>query len=148
MHLNDNHHILMNKLLHSKTSILFLYQGILTFVKSMIGVFIPVYLYKLNYSIIEILLYQLGISFMYLFLIPIVIKIIKIIGFKKTIFISTLIYLFHIYILNFIDGGQIFFHLSWISFGVYVAFFGLQCIQRLLFLVIIKKEEMRLEIYK
>ncbi len=123
MHLNNNNHLVLHKSLNDPMSKLYFYQAMLTFVKSLIGIFVPVYLYKLGYSFIEILLYTMGVGIMYLILIPISIKTINKIGFKYTLLLTTPIYLFHITTLNFLDSGILFYHLSWISFGIYVSFF-------------------------
>ncbi len=123
MHFNNNNHLVLHKSLNDPMNKLYFYLAMLTFVKSLIGIFVPVYLYKLGYSLVEILLYTIGIGFMYLILIPISIKTINKIGFKYTLLLTTPIYLFHIVTLNFLDSGILFYHLSWISFGIYVSFF-------------------------
>lgn len=123
MNNHEHSHFTLNKALHDKMSKIYIYQAMLTLAKSMIGIFIPIYLYKLGYSIIDILLYTIGQSLIYLILIPISTKIIQKIGFKYTILLSTPIYLIHLTTLNFLSSSPIFFHLAWISFGVYTAIF-------------------------
>lgn len=93
------------------------------FVKSMIGIFVPVYLYSLGYSIVEILLYNVGFSIFYLLLIPHSVELINNFGFKKTLVLSIFIYMFHLTTLNYLTTDPLFFHLAWISFGFYVAVF-------------------------
>ena len=121
--LNNNKHLVLHKSLNDSMSKLYFYQAMLTFVKSLIGIFVPVYLYKLGYSFVEILVYTMGVGMLYLILIPISIKTINKIGFKYTLLLTTPIYLFHITTLNFLDSEVLFYHLSWISFGIYVSFF-------------------------
>jgi len=112
-----------NKLLSDSMSKIYIYQAFLTFSKSMIGIFVPVYLYKLGFSVVDIILYSLGNSLTYLIMIPLSVKIIKSIGFKNTILLSTPIYIIHLLCLNYLGYNGIFFHLAWLTFGIYAAIF-------------------------
>jgi len=123
--LEGNHRFNLNHFLHSRMSKIYIFQAVFTFIKSMIGVFIPIYLYKLGYSIISIILYNIGLSLVMLIFMPITVKIINKIGFKYTLLLSILIYFFHLVSLNFISGiySIYFFHFSWFTFGIYIAIF-------------------------
>lgn len=123
MHNNEHHNFNLEKSLHDPMSKLYFYQAMLTLAKSMIGIFVPVVLFKLGYSLIDIALYSIGISLIYLILIPITIKVISKIGFKWTILLTTPIYISHIFILNYLAESYLYFHLAWITFGIYVSFF-------------------------
>ena len=120
---HEHNHFEINKMLHSPMTKIYIFQAIMTFIKSLIGIFVPVYLYKVGFSIAEILLYSMAIGLTYLILIPTSIKIIKKLGFKYTLLITIPIYFTHILVLNFLETSIIFYHLAWLSFGTYMAFF-------------------------
>lgn len=120
---HEHSHFELHKALHDKMSKLYIFQAMFSFARSLIGIFVPVYLFKIGYSIIEIILYNIGFSILFLILIPLSIKVIRQIGFKYTIVYSTLFYLFHIIILNYVDGSYFFFHLSWISYAFFASLF-------------------------
>ncbi|MDA3856065.1 MAG: hypothetical protein PF569_07425 [Candidatus Woesearchaeota archaeon] len=102
---------------------LYIYQALLTFAKSLIGIFVPVYLYSIGYSLVEVILYSIGTSIIYLIMIPISVKTINKLGFKYTLLFTTPIYLVHVIFLNFLSLSTLYYHLSWISFGLYMSFF-------------------------
>lgn len=120
---HHQNHFELHKLLHSKMSKLYIYQALLTFAKSLVSVFVPVFLYKSGFSLIDIMLYTTGVSFIFILIMPLTVKTIKKIGFKYTLLLSTPIYVLHLICLNFINTSNIYFHLAWLSFGFYVAFF-------------------------
>lgn len=120
-----NHHIELSKSLHDKMSKIYIFQAIMIFVKGLIGVFVPVYLYKLGYSVIEVIIYTNLILLTYLLFIPFSIKLIKKFGFKYVLLLSIPVYILHITTLNFLNKGIIFYHLAWFSFGIYMAIFWL-----------------------
>lgn len=119
----ENHHFMLSKALHDKMTKIYIFQALLTFVKAMIGIFVPVYLFKLGFSVIEVILYSIGHSLIYLLLIPLSTKTIKKIGFKYTILLTVPMYLIHIISLNFLTAHPIFFHIAWITIGIYISFF-------------------------
>jgi hypothetical protein len=104
-------------------SILYFYNALISLAKTMIGLFIPVYLYSLGYNLISVILFSIGLSLMHLILTPTAVKIIKKIGFKYMILLSTPIYITHIFILKYVAQEIIYFHLGWITLGIYAAFF-------------------------
>ena len=124
MHFGHNN-LELSKSLHDKMSKIYIFQAIMIFVKGLIGVFVPVYLYKLGYSIIEVIIYTNLILLTYLLVIPLSVKLIRKIGFKYVLFLSIPVYILHITTLNFLSKGIIFYHLAWLSFGVYMATFWL-----------------------
>jgi len=119
----DHHHFELNRALHSKMSKIYLFQAIFTFVKSSLGIFIPIYLYSIGFSIPQIILYSMGYSLGYLFFIPLSIKFINKFGFKNTIFISIPVYFFHILSISFVDTYPLIAIFSSFSFGLYMALF-------------------------
>jgi len=123
MHNNHHYHFLIEQLLTDNLSKIYIYQALLTFVKSLIGIFVPVFLYKMGYSIIAILIYSIINSITYLVLVPLSTRIIKKLGFKYSLLLTTPIYLAHIITLNFIDGSWFFYSISALSYGVYVSLF-------------------------
>lgn len=120
---HEHHHLELHNALQGKMNKLYIFQAAMTFAKSLIGIFVPVYLYKLGFSFVEILLYGLGFSLVYLILIPVSVKILKHIGFKYTLLSSIPIYLMHIISLNFLTESILFYHIAWFTFGTYVSLF-------------------------
>lgn len=114
---------LTHKLLTNPMTKLYIFQSILTFVKSLIGIFAPVYLFSQGFSLEQIIFYVIGSSLTYLLTIPHTIKIVNKIGFKYTIFLSTPIYLLHITTLNYITLTPSMLHLSWFTFGLHIGLF-------------------------
>lgn len=123
MHNNNNSHFLMEKFLHDKMNKIYIYHAISVFARSLIGIFVPIYLYKLGYLIKEILFYSIGQSIIFLLVIPITIKIVKKIGFKYTLLLTIPVYIVHIISLNFLTQFSFFFHLSWFTFGIFTGIF-------------------------
>lgn len=121
--LHHEQETLFHKILHDKMSKIYIFQALLTFVKSLIGIFAPVYIYSLGYSFSEVIIFMMGISFTYLAAIPITTKIINKIGFKYSLLLSIPIYLIHITTLNFIELNTLIFHLAWFSYGTHMAIF-------------------------
>ena len=120
---NEQSHVELHHLLFSKLTRLYIFQAFMSFAKSMIGMFVPVYLYSLGFSISEIIIYGIGVSVAFLFFIPLAVKTIKKIGFKYTFLLTVPIYFSHIITLNYIDTNPALFHLAWITIGMYIAFF-------------------------
>ena len=119
---HEHHPFELQKFLHDRMSKLYMFQASMAFIKSLIGVFVPVYLYTLNYSIAEILVYYLAISFVFLATIPLSVKIINKFGFKYTLLISIFVYFFHILSLNYLPN-PIFYNIGWLTFGFYLSLF-------------------------
>jgi len=120
---SEHYHLELDKALHDKMSKIYIFQALMTFVKSSLGIFVPVYLYSIGYSISYVLFYTLIISISYLLFIPICVNLINKIGFKSIIFLSLPIYFLHILSLNYVDGNLLFFIIAPISFGLYMALF-------------------------
>jgi hypothetical protein len=121
--LHNEHHQLIHKLLHDKMSKLYLFQAFLTFVKSLVGIFAPVYLYSQGFSFEYIIMFIMGISITYLTIIPHSIKLINKIGFRYTILLSVPIYLAHIATLNYIHSTEYMIFLSSLMYGLHMAIF-------------------------
>lgn len=119
---HEHHHVEFHKALHDKMSKIYVFQAFMTFVKSLVGVFIPVYLYSLGYSLIQIFSYVIVFSLIYLLFIPLSIWMIRKIGFKYMILLSIPIYVLHIISLNYLDN-IVFFYLASASFGLYLLIF-------------------------
>jgi len=120
---NEHSHFLLHKALHDKMSKIYIYQALLIFVKSLIGIFVPIYLYSIGFSLTYICIYLIGISLTYLLGIPIAIKIINEIGFKYTILLSIPFYILHLTSVKFIESNHYFFHISWLTLGIYFSLF-------------------------
>lgn len=123
MHAHNNSHFVLHKSLNDRMSKIYVFQAFLSFVKSLIGIFVPVYLYFLGFSLVNIIFYTIMVSFIYLLMMPITVKIISKIGFKFTIFLSIPFYLIHITTLNFLEVNILFFHLAWASYGLFMSIF-------------------------
>jgi MFS family permease len=101
---------------------LYFLQATLSFVKFLIGIFVPVYLYSKGFSLIMISLYAIGVSLTFLCFAPLTTRFINSFGYNISIVIGLFFYLFHLFTLQFVDQ-LLFFNLAWISFGVHAAFF-------------------------
>lgn len=123
MHFENNKHHVIHKSIHDRMNKIYFFQAFTTFAKSLIGIFVPIYLYKLGYSAIELIMYAIGICLINLIMFPVAIKLLKKIGFKFTLLLSIPIYLAHITIINFVPNSNLYFHLGWITFGLYAVVF-------------------------
>lgn len=119
----ENHGFELHNLVFSRMTKIYLFQSFMSFAKAMVGLFLPVYLYSLGFSLIQIYIYAIGVSATFLILNPFVISLINKIGFKYIFLLTVPIYLFHLLTINYILESMIFFHLAWFSIGAYVAFF-------------------------
>jgi MFS family permease len=119
---HNEHHLFLD-LLKNPLSKIYVLQATLTFVKSLIGIFIPVYMYSLGYSLSIIGVYLAIISFIALLLIPFATRMILKIGYKYTILLSLPIYIVHIFLINYIQNSLWIVLLAAFSFGLYVALF-------------------------
>lgn len=122
MVIHNEHHFLKD-MLHNNMSKIYVLQTTLVFVKSLIGIFIPVYLFSLGFPLHKIAIYMSLISIVALLLIPISTYTIKKIGYKYTILLSLPLYIFHISTLNFIHGNDYVIYLAAILYGLYLSFF-------------------------
>ncbi len=120
---SEHHHFILEKSLHSKMNKIYFFQSILTFVKSLIGVFIPIYLFSLGISIPYILLYIAGTSMTYLLFAPLCVKLISKIGFKYIILISIPLYTLQLFALNQVETNVLYVNLIWLSYGLHMSFF-------------------------
>jgi MFS family permease len=102
---------------------IYFYQALISFVTSLVGIFASVYLYSKGFSLVMILAYSLGISLMYIICAPFVVSIINKIGMKYTLLLSSPFYFIHLLSLQYITVNPIFFHMLWISQGIYVSLF-------------------------
>ena len=120
---SDHHHFYLHKILHSKMNKIYFFQSLFTFVKSLIGIFIPVYLYSLGVDFSLILLFLAGTSLTYLLFAPLSVKLISKIGFKYVILFSIPLYMLQLISLQFVLDSIVFFHIIWFSYGLHMAFF-------------------------
>ena len=120
-----NSHFLFHKILTSKLSGLYILQACFTFVKSLIGIFIPIYFYSIGISIPKIILFYIVISVFFILSIKLVIKCINLFGLKTNFFISSFLFISHILLINFVEQSEIYFYLSAISAALLLSFFWL-----------------------
>ncbi len=120
---SSNMQDLIHTLLHSKMSKLYFYQALISFVTSLVGIFASVYLYSKGFSLIMILFYSVGLSLTYVICAPFVVSIINKIGMKYTLLLSSPFYFIHLLSLYYITTHEIFFHILWLSQGIYVSLF-------------------------
>lgn len=118
-----NEHRLFLDLLKNPLSKIYILQATLTFVKSLIGIFVPVYFYSLGFSLTLIGIYLAVISLTSLLLMPLSTQLIKTLGYKYTILLSLPFYLIHIFLINYVQNSTIVVFIAAILFGTYVAFF-------------------------
>ncbi len=120
---SDHHHFDLHKILHSKMNKIYFFQSVFTFVKSLIGIFIPVYLYSIGIDFSLILLFLAGISLTYIVFAPLTVKLISKFGFKISILLSIPLYMLQLVSLQFLELHMFFFHLVWFSYGLHMALF-------------------------
>lgn len=100
---HTNHHLSLNRLLHSGMSKIYFFQAVQTFVSALIGIFIPLYMYSKGIGLEIIILFAVGVAFFKLVLQPFSIKFLNHAGFKGTIFTSLPIYVLYLYSLSFVE---------------------------------------------
>jgi len=120
---NKNMQDLTHTLLHSQMSKIYIYQALISFVTSLVGIFVSVYLYSKGFNLIMILLYSLGISLTYIICAPTIIYLINKIGLKYTLLLSSPFYFIQLISLQHITTHIIFFHILWLSQGIYTGIF-------------------------
>ena len=120
-----NSHFLFHKILTSKITGLYVLQACFTFVKSLIGIFIPVYFYSLGISIPKIILFYILMSVFLIISMKLVIKFVNLFGLKINFFISSFLFILYIIFINFIEKSEIFFYLSSLCGALLLCFFWL-----------------------
>ena len=120
---SENHHFLHHRLLTTKMDNLYIFLIFLNFVKSLISIFIPIYIYSVTNSIFQVIIWTSIFSIIYILTIPIGINILNKIGFKWIIFISNFFLTFQIIILNFITISNYFIYFNAIICGFYSSLF-------------------------
>ncbi len=120
----DHHsHFDLHTLLHSEFTSFYIFHALRSFVNSMIGLFIPVYLYSLGYFIWQILLFSILVSSTVLLCIPLAVWLLKKRGFRLTLVFSTVLYFLLILLLNNCDLGAEYVLASGVVLGAYMGFF-------------------------
>ena len=122
-HNSDHPHLMVEKIMHDRMSPIYFFQALTIFVKSLFGVFAPVYMYANGYPLYQVFLYAILFSFAMLFIIPIAVKLIRQIGFKFTMFFSVPMYMGFIIFLNYIDVSFWFAIGAWAIYGMHVGMF-------------------------
>lgn len=123
--LHNNMQILTHSLMHNQMNKIYFYRALIAFVTSLIGIFVPVYLYSVGFSLVMILIYTIGVSLTYIIFAPTVIVSINKFGLKYTLLFSAPAYLIYLSSLQFVTDSMIFFHILWLSQGIYMALFWL-----------------------
>ncbi len=122
-HEEHSNHAEMHRALFSNLSNLYIFHAFMSFVRSLIGIFVPVYLFSLGFSLKEIIFYGVGGSLIFILFVPISIFFINKFGFKWTLFLSIPIYLIQLYMIKLIPENYIYYHLCWFTYGCFMAFF-------------------------
>lgn len=123
MHQQNLKNHILHKSIHDSMSKIYFFHALTTFGKNLIGIFVPVYLFKIGYSISSVVLYSILFAFMGLVLLPLSFKLIQKIGFKLSLIISIPIYLIHILVLNYVGSSLLYFNLAWFTYGLYALIF-------------------------
>jgi MFS family permease len=124
MHFNHNYHFFLDRILHDKFTKLYFFQASIVFAKSLLGIFVPVYMFKLGYSLNEIFFYVFLSSIFYFLAMPLSVNLIRKIGFKYSLLLSVPLYIFHVVTLNYLPlHTKLVYYLSSLSFGLYVSIF-------------------------
>lgn len=101
----------------------YFFETAFMFVKSLIGIFIPLYLYSLGFSLFLVILFVTLVSGFKLLFTPLAIQILNKIGFKWTLFISIPVYLGFLYFVNIIELSNMYYIISFLLLSLYTALF-------------------------
>lgn len=97
---HSNYYLTLSKLLHSPMTQVYIFESIFMFVKTLVGVFIPLYFYSLGIDLVSIFIFMAVVSFFKIIFEPISIKVLNSIGFKWTLFISIPLYILFLVSVN------------------------------------------------
>lgn len=103
--INSNYYLSLSKLLHSPMTQIYIFESIFMFVKTLVGVFIPLYLYSQGVNLVEVFIFMGLVSFVKVLIQPFAISILNKIGFKWTLFLSIPIYIMFLYSINDISNS-------------------------------------------
>ncbi|MFT4244290.1 MAG: hypothetical protein ACMXYB_02440 [Candidatus Woesearchaeota archaeon] len=84
---------------------IYIFESIFMFVKTLVGVFIPLYLYSQGVNLVEVFIFMGLVSFVKVLIQPFAISILNKIGFKWTLFLSIPIYIMFLYSINDISNS-------------------------------------------
>jgi MFS family permease len=118
-----NMQVLTHSLIHNPMSKIYFYRALIAFVTSLVGIFVPVYLYSLGFDLIMILIYTIGVSLTYIIFAPTVIASINKFGLKCTLLFSAPAYLIYLSSIQYVTESIFYFHILWLSQGIYMALF-------------------------
>ncbi len=104
-------HFMHDFFVKKEMNLIYLSFFIITFAESMIGIFIPVYLYKLNYPITEIILFYLLISLFFVAFSILGAKTVSKVGVKHAILFSTPFLILFYVLMNYIQYSRLLFFL-------------------------------------
>ncbi len=93
---HSEHHLQIHNLMHSSMSRIYVFQAIHTFVSSLIGIFVPLYLYSIGVELLMIFIFVSSLSFMRLVVTPICVQFLNKAGLKWTIFSSLPFYILYL----------------------------------------------------
>ncbi len=104
-----NHHSIHNFFKDKELNHFYLTIAIITFGEALIGIFVPIYLYKLGYEIYQILFFYFLLSFYFVIFSYISAKIVSKIGIKHSILFAMPFLIFYMLGLNFIESSVVIF---------------------------------------
>src|SRR3990167_7412628 len=111
-----NHHSIHNFFKDKELNHFYLTIAIITFGEALIGIFVPIYLYKLGYEIYQILFFYFLLSFYFVIFSYISAKIVSKIGIKHSILFAMPFLIFYMLGLNFIESSVVIFYSPIFSF--------------------------------
>ncbi|MCH8519706.1 MAG: hypothetical protein LAT82_03035 [Nanoarchaeota archaeon] len=120
---HSNYYLSLSKLLHSPMTQIYLFESIFMFVKTLVGVFIPLYLYSQGIDLITIFLFMGFVSFVKVLFDPLAISILNKVGFKWTLTISIPVYILFLYSINDISNSLIELTTSLLLLSLHMALF-------------------------
>jgi len=109
--------------LHSEVNEIYISKGILQFAKSLIAIFVPIFLYKLGYSLTAIIVFYLIYNLTYALLVPLGTALAAKWGIRHMMLYAAPILIFFYYLLRFVDNSPIIFYLAPVVWGIYCMFF-------------------------
>ena len=120
---HSNYYLTLSRLLHSPMTQVYIFESIFMFVKTLVGVFIPLYFFSLGIDLVSIFIFMAAISFFKIIFEPISVKVLNIIGFKWTLFISIPLYILFLISVNNIGYNFTDLLISALLLAAYMAFF-------------------------
>jgi len=113
----------VSRALHNEVNEIYISKGILQFAKSLISIFVPIFLYKLGYPLVEIIAFYLIYNLTYWVLVPLGMSLAAKWGIRHAMLYSSPVLILFYYLLRFVEGSTLVFYLAPVVLGIYCMLF-------------------------